>query len=187
MKIRTFPKVLALIAISVILNACSKSATNTPEEMAKSIGEALIKSNKPSFEKFIINQDVAIEMFKQLIVSAKKDKLYKQRLPKLQKELTSLQSSSNVTLARVRTKVKASFDAISKQAKKDGVDLSKATFGKVVDIRTDKYLDRIKYDIYFTVNSGGSDYTIKLDDVVTISDKLYLLDEIVWKGKKTNK
>ncbi len=187
MTIRTCQNILAYISVSLILTACSTAAINTPEAIAKTIAQAIIKSDKTSFEKTIINQDVAIQMFQQLIVSAKKNDFYKPRLPKLEKELTTLKTNSNATLARVRSRVKASFEAINKQAKRDGVDLSKATFGKVIDIRTNKYLDRIKYDIYFTLNTDGADYTIKLNNVVTISDKLYLLNAMIWKGKNEKK
>ncbi len=187
MNIRTYSRLLALVTIILALGACSKPVINTPEKIAKNIADAIIKSDKLSFEKLIINEDVAIDMFQQLIATAKTDKKFTRYLPKLQKELSSLKSSSNVTLARVRTKVKNSFDDISKRAKQAGVDLSKATFGKVIDIRTEKYLNRIKYDIYFTLNSGKLNYTIKLDNVVTISDQLYLLDRIKWKGQKEAK
>ncbi|VAW75912.1 hypothetical protein MNBD_GAMMA12-669 [hydrothermal vent metagenome] len=183
MTIRSCQKILAYLSVSLLLAACSTSAVNTPETIAKTIAQAIINSDKTSFEKYIINQDVAIQMFQQLIVSAKKDELYKQRLPKLEKELTTLKTNSNATLARVRSRVIASFETINKHAKRDGVDLSKGTFGKVIDIRSNKYLDRIKYDIYFTINTDGTAYTIKLNNVVTVSDKLYLLNAMIWKGK----
>ena len=156
---------------------------NTPENMAKAAAQAIIKNDTIAFDKLIINRKVAIVMYSGLIKAAKSSNIHKQRIPLMMQTLSTIKADTNNPLTRVQTKIKASFTKLISDAKRDGVDLSKATFDKVADIRSEQHLNRIKYDIYFTLSFKGSKYVVRLDSVVKVVNRLYLLNRIKWKGK----
>lgn len=182
MNMRKFPVLLTII-MTLFLNACSKSTVNTPENMAKAAARAIIENDIKAFEKLIINREVAIVMYSGLIKAAKSSNIHKQRIPLMMQTLSTIKADTNNPLTRIQAKIKASFIKLNSDARRDGVDLSKATFDKVADIGSEQHLNRIKYDIYFTLSYKDSKYIVRLDSVVKVVNRLYLLNRIKWKGK----
>ena len=171
------------LLVSTLFAACSRSVPDTPEKMAASVARSIIMNDKKAFTKHVINRDGAISMFQLMLDSAKTDKVQKTRIPKLKHEISTLQANKNPTLMRVRTKIITSFDTLAAQAKRDGVDLGTAKFGEIKKVNTRTYLNRKQYDIYFTLSAKGKEYLVKLDDVIMVPGRHYLLGRVKWKGK----
>jgi len=178
------------IAIFVLpLTACAKTSLDAPEKIAKTIAQIIIKQDKKAFAQHVVDQNGYMQIFQLQLDLEKSDSKDKRRIPQLEnipdlaKTLSTLKSGPHKKIARINTTVKMSFDRLIKYAKRDGVDLSKASFGKITHIgNTRKHLKLAQYDIYFTLSLGGKDYKIKLDDVVSTPGRFYILDGIKWRG-----
>jgi len=99
------------------------------------------------------------------------------------KQIASLKSKSANKFDKQLEYVVASFDELLRDAQKDGVDIKRARYGRLIKSRViQEFLGRKSYDLFFTFMVNKLEYVIKLHVVVEAPSGLMLIDKITWKG-----
>lgn len=194
-------KFIAVLLIIIVFSfsACSRKTLESPDEVARTIAKTIINQDKKAFGRYVVNRDGYIRIMELQLASETPGKEV-QRIAQLKstknllQALTSLKSSPHLNprihkkMIRINASINRSFDRLIKYAKRDGVDLSKATFGKVVSSSTtstaEKMPSLVQYDITFSLLASGRKYYVFLDDVAVEAGRFYILDGIKWRGRR---
>jgi len=175
------------------LAACANKIIETPEKIARTMAQIVIEQDKKAFARYAVNQEGYFQIIQLQLESEKVSGKGARRISQLRSRpgkiidleqvLLTVKSGRHKKVALINSRINASFGRLIKYAKRDGVDLSKASFGKIISASSRKFHKLVQYNIYFTITAGSGDYLIRLKAVTAIPGRFYLLGNIKWRGK----
>ncbi len=189
----------AILFPAIVFSQQSMVSIETkPKEFAENICQIIIKSDKKAFEKLIIvNEDIHkltrsfLEYYRKH-ENYGKNKVINSEIERLERDKKTISDPRN--MLTLRNRIINSFAQLFIDAKKEGVDLSKAKC-EVKSIKLDmEYYDQERqiaakklklgnsYDIYLLIKTNGNQYKIHLPAVMDFHRGYFLMAGIYWKN-----
>jgi len=157
------------VLMLAVISACSKPQdTSTPDALAKSAFQALVKNDVEAYKRLMIGKDDLPDVKRQVVAKAKSDisdpKKLEEKLAEFEKEFVKLEDKMGEMIA---DNVE-SFHKTRGKAEKQYMDWNNAEFGGV-EYKIREHRDGVKQsDIYFFVKSKDKLYRFKLDDCLEL-------------------
>jgi len=175
---------VSALMLSTLLSTSysSDKEASATELLVKNLAIAIIKNDKNLFAKTLISNDELIVIGRQLIKAAKDNIQYVKFISRVEENLADLKKNAGRFSEKLKQS-RRSFKILQLQSKRDGINLQKATFGKVVNTKVKEFLGQKNYRIQFTLIVNSSEYMIGIE-AMSAPSRIALFNDVRWEGKK---
>ena len=140
----------------------------SPEKLAKSVVQTLIREDKKAFQAFAVPEKEALLEF------------FGKKLPEHKRAKATREINENYK--GIKSKVARSWNDVYDDGLRDGIDWESVKYEQV-EYEPVEEKGIHSTDIYITISSDTGDYIIKIDDSLRIGPYWHIFDGMRWRGK----
>lgn len=184
---KTLIIIIACLSMILSFSVWSTPDVNIEEKFVRNLFNIIIKKDSKSFSKMVVTTDDIIGIEKKALKQAKKDKNTKKYVDKILNRLKIIEAQNKEPkniFNQVIKRVNSSLTNLYTNAQRDGVDLAKVKYGRIIHLKVREQFNQLVFGISFTVLYADKKYVIRAKDLYLTSRGLVMLDEVRWKGKR---